>query len=265
MKTIPIYLVDAFASAPFRGNPAAVVLLEEAADPVWMQNIAMEMNQAETAFVTKQAKGYGLRWFTPTVEVDLCGHATLASAHMLWKLHLVSKEQAIDFETRSGWLNCKRQDSYIQMDFPAKPVMACDAPEGLLEALHLPQGKVFSNRVDYLVVVEDESTIRTLKPNLNALAEIKSRGIIVSAKAAVGDYDFISRFFAPASGIPEDPVTGSAHCTLGPYWGKVMDKDRLVGYQASPRGGVVKVELAGERVLLRGQAITVMRGELRGD
>lgn len=265
MKTIPIYLVDAFTSVPFRGNPAGVVVLDSPADPVWMQNVAMEMNQAETAFITRQEKGFGLRWFTPTVEVDLCGHATLASAHMLWKLHTVPKDQTIDFETRSGWLHCKRSDSQIQLDFPAKVVHPCETPEGLLESLHLSTATVFSNKMDYLVVVEDEGQVRQLKPNLSQLAQVECRGVIVSARSSTEGFDFVSRFFAPASGVPEDPVTGSAHCALGPYWAHVLEKDSLVGYQASARGGVVKVQVAGDRVFLRGQAITVLKGELRGE
>lgn len=265
MKTIPIFIVDTFANVLFKGNPAAVVLLEEPADADWMQKVAMEMNQAETAFVTPQEKGFGLRWFTPTVEVDLCGHATLASAHILWKLHKLSKHDHIAFQTRSGWLICTRNEQTIQLDFPALESKPCqDAPD-LLDALHVKNGIILQNKMDYMVVVSDEPTVRELKPNMQALAEIKSRGVIVTAASVNPSIDFVSRFFAPSCGIPEDPVTGSAHCALAPYWAEQLGKNPLVGYQASPRGGYVHVEVKGDRVLLRGQAVTFLKGELRCD
>ncbi len=265
MKTIPIFLVDAFANEPFKGNPAGVVVLDQPADAAWMQKVAMEMNQAETAFIVPQEKGFGLRWFTPTVEVDLCGHATLASAHILWKLHKMTKEQTISFETLSGWLHCTRQEQTIQLDFPAKVVEPCEEPAGLLAALNLSEGAIFSNKMDYLVIVQEESTVRLLKPDFTALFLVKCRGVIVSAASQNSSVDFVSRFFAPGSGIPEDPVTGSAHCALGPYWAQQFGKNTLVGYQASPRGGYVHVEMKDDRVLLRGQAVTFMKGEIRGD
>lgn len=265
MKTIPLFLVDAFAGEPFKGNPAGVVVLETPASTIWMQKVAMEMNQAETAFIVPQEKGFSLRWFTPTVEVDLCGHATLAAAHILWKLHTVPKDQTISFETRSGWLHCTRQEQMIQLDFPAKIVDTCPVPEGLLDALGVVEGKVFSNRMDYLVIVPAEGIVRNLQPNLTALTTVKCRGVIVSAPSDSKSVDFVSRFFAPASGVPEDPVTGSAHCALGPYWAKELGKNPLVGYQASPRGGYVHVEVQGDRVLLRGSAVTFFKGEIRGD
>lgn len=265
MKTIPIFLVDAFANEPFKGNPAGVVVLEQPADAAWMQKVAMEMNQAETAFVVPQEKGYGLRWFTPTVEVDLCGHATMASAHILWKLHKVAKDQTILFETRSGWLHCTRQEQTIQLNFPAQVVEPCGEPAGLLAALGLNEGKTFSNKMDYLVIVPEETTVRLLKPDFAALFHLECRGVIVSATSQNSSVDFVSRFFAPGSGIPEDPVTGSAHCALGPYWAKQLGKHTLVGYQASSRGGYVHVEVKDDRVLLRGQAVTFLKGEMRGD
>lgn len=265
MKTLPLFLIDAFTSVPFKGNPAAVVLLDTPAGVEWMQRVAMEMNQAETAFIVPQEKGFGLRWFTPAVEVDLCGHATLASAHILWKLHKVPKEEPIAFETKSGWLHCTRTEQTIQLDFPAKVVELCEEPLGLLAALRLNDAAVFRNDMDFMVVVPDESMVRELKPNLAALAEVKCRGVIVTAASVNPNLDFVSRFFAPACGIPEDPVTGSAHCALGPYWALQIGKNTLVGYQASPRGGQVHVEVKGDRVLLRGQAVTFLKGEIRGD
>jgi len=265
MKTVTLFVVDAFASEPFTGNPAGVVLLDEPADAAWMQKVAMEMNHAETAFVAPQEKGFGLRWFTPTIEVNLCGHATLAAAHVLWKLHKVAKDAVIDFETKSGWLHCSRIEHQIQLDFPAKVVEPCDEPPGLLAALHLQEGKTFSNKMDYLVIVPDVSTVKRLKPNFIELSRIKCRGVIVSATSTSPGVDFVSRFFAPASGVAEDPVTGSAHCALGPYWAKQLGKNPLVGYQASPRGGHVHVELKDDRVLLRGSAVTFLKGEIRMD
>lgn len=265
MKTIPLFLVDAFADQPFRGNPAGVVLLEAPADAAWMQKVAMEMNQAETAFIVPLENGFNLRWFTPTVEVKLCGHATLASAHILWKVKKVAKDEVIAFDTLSGWLYCHRRDSLIELDFPAKVMEPCDEPAGLLAALHLKEGAFFSNGMDYLVVVQEEATVRVLKPDMGLLAQVPCRGVIVSAASIKSDVDFVSRFFAPASGVPEDPVTGSAHCALGPYWAQVLGRTVLVGYQASPRGGTVQAEVKGDRVLLRGQAITFMKGELRGE
>ncbi|HQR09612.1 MAG TPA: PhzF family phenazine biosynthesis protein [Gemmatales bacterium] len=266
MKTIPIFLVDSFAGEPFKGNPAGVVVLEQPADAAWMQKVAMEMNQAETAFIVPLEKGFGLRWFTPTVEVDLCGHATLASAHILWKLHTVPKDQTISFETRSGWLHCTRQEQLIQLDFPAKVVEPCEEPEGLFAALGLIEGTIYFNKMDYLIVVPEETIVRLLKPNFAELFKLECRGVIVSAQSAANSsVDFVSRFFAPGSGIPEDPVTGSAHCALGPYWAKALGKNPLVGYQASPRGGYVHVEVKDDRVLLRGTAVTFLKGEIRGN
>lgn len=266
MKTIPIFLVDAFTAEPFRGNPAGVVLLEEQAGATWMQQVASEMNQAETAFIVPQDNNeFGLRWFTPTIEVELCGHATLASAHILWRLHKVPKEAPIVFNTLSGQLTCIRVENKIQMNFPAKVVSPCKEPYGLLAALQLLEANIFSNGMDYLVEVKDEATVRSMQPIYAALAEVKCRGVIVTARSSTSGYDFVSRFFAPASGINEDSVTGSAHCALGPFWSQRLDKLSLVGYQASPRGGVVEVDTLSDRVNLRGHAVTFLKGELRGE
>ena len=225
-----------------------------------MQLVAREMNLAETAFLAPQADGYQLRWFTPTVEVDLCGHATLASAHALWEEGHLQRDAQARFYTRSGLLTARRIGDWIEMDFPAKPEEASPAPDGLIEGLGASPKYVGKNVFDYIVELDSEDTLRRLKPNFTLLEKIPVRGVIVTSRAA--DYDFVSRFFAPASGINEDPVTGSAHCCLGPFWGARLNKAEFVAYQASARGGVVRVRLEGDRVLLGGQAVTVLRGEL---
>jgi len=256
----PIIQVDAFTEKPFAGNPAAVCVLPEARDVSWMQAVAREMNLAETAFLVRQADGFQLRWFTPTVEVDLCGHATLASAHALWEEgHLKPGEQA-RFYTRSGLLTAERNGSWIEMDFPAKPEEPASAPEGLVEALGAPPKYIGKNSFDYIVELDSEDTVRSLKPNFAILEKFPVRGVIVTSRGS--GYDFICRFFAPASGINEDPVTGSAYCCLGPFWKKRLNKSEFIAYQASARGGVVRVRLEGDRVKLGGQAVTVLRGAL---
>ena len=252
--------IDSFTDKPFGGNPAAVCLLPEAREAGWMQFVAREMNLSETAFLVRQSDGFQLRWFTPAVEVDLCGHATLASAHELWEQgHLGPREQA-RFYTRSGLLTAERAGNWIEMDFPAKPEERTAAPEGLVEGLGAAPKYVGKNVFDYIVELESEEAVRALRPNFSLLEKIPVRGVIVTSRAA--DYDFVSRFFAPASGINEDPVTGSAHCCLGPFWRSRLNKTEFVAYQASARGGVVRVRLEGDRVRLSGQAVTVFRGEL---
>ncbi len=229
-----------------------------------MERVAAEMNLAETAFLLPRPDGYGLRWFTPTVEVDLCGHATLAAAHVLWEVGRLEPAATARFWTRSGWLSATRSGAWIELDFPAEAAQPSAAPRSLLEALAIASPRfVGRNRFDYLVEVESEAAVRAVQPDFRALAAVEARGVIVTAAAATNDYDFVSRFFAPASGIDEDPVTGSAHCCLGPFWGARLGKNALVGYQASRRGGFVRVRLVGERVFLGGQAITVFRGELQ--
>jgi len=289
VTTQPLYLVDAFASRPFTGNPAAVCPLPRAADPRWMQSVALEMQQAETAFLHPEPGGpdrFALRWFTPLCEVALCGHATLASAHVLWERGDVAPDATIRFATqKSGELRARRHrasgsavDS-IELDFPAEPARESAPPPALIAALRLPTGRaprfVGQNRMDWLVELPEpdgESMLRALAPDLAALAAIQMRGVIVTARAsgstkrdgASSDAapDFLSRFFAPGAGVPEDPVTGSAHCALAPHWCERLGKSALTGYQASARGGTVGVEVAGDRVLLRGHAVTVIRGEL---
>lgn len=263
----PIYQIDAFSQQPFGGNPAAVCVLPAPAAEAWMQHVASEMNLSETAFLVAQDGGFGLRWFTPVAEVDLCGHATLASAHLLWERGLLAPEQEAVFFTRSGRLTARRHDDgLILMDFPAEPPEETTPPVALLDALGHAPLYVGQNRMDLLVLLDAEETLRTLRPDLALFARIDTRGIIVTAPAAdEAGYDFASRFFAPRLGVPEDPVTGSAHCCLGPFWQQRLGKDDLIGYQASARGGRVYVQPAGDRVQLGGHAVTVLRGELLGD
>ena len=258
-----IIQVDAFTDRPFAGNPAAVCILPTAAEPAWMQNVAREMNLAETAFLVPRNGEYDLRWFTPAVEVDLCGHATLASAHVLWEDGLLKTAAQARFHTKSGLLTADRHDSWIELDFPTTIASPAQPPPGLIDALGVKPRFVGRSRFDYLVEVDSESTVRGLEPDLNALARVDARGVIVTSQAdKKSEYDFVSRFFAPQAGVPEDPVTGSAHCALTPYWSAKLGKQELVAYQASARGGVVRVRLNGERVRLGGQAVTVLRGEL---
>jgi PhzF family phenazine biosynthesis protein len=260
---IRIVQVDAFTNQPFAGNPAAVCVLPEAPSESWMRNVAREMNLSETAFLVPQDGGYNLRWFTPAVEVDLCGHATVASAHVLWEDgHLPPGRQA-RFHTRSGLLTADQQGDWIELDFPAKIATAAEAPPELLPALGVKQAQfVGKNAFDYLVEVDSEETLRSLTPDHSTLRKVPVRGIIVTARPASAEFDFVSRFFAPGSGVDEDPVTGSAHTALGPYWAARLGKSEFTAFQASARGGVVRVRLKGDRVMLGGQAVTVMTGAL---
>jgi len=225
-----------------------------------MQNVAREMNLSETAFLSPEKNGYHLRWFTPAVEVDLCGHATLASAHILWETGALALGQTARFHTRSGLLTCKKRGNWIEMDFPARPSESVSPPTGLIEALSVTPLFVGRNVDDYLVVVATETEIYALNPDFSLLNTVSARGVIVSSHSDSPDQDFISRFFAPAAGVNEDPVTGSAHTNLGPYWAAKLGKKEMVGYQASARGGIVRVKMSGEdRVLLSGQAVTVLK------
>jgi len=259
---LKIYQVDAFTDRPFAGNPAGVCVLPKPADETWMQNLAREMNLSETAFLVKQAGGFNLRWFTPSVEVELCGHATLASAHVLWETSLIDQKEHARFHTLSGPLSARKVGDWIELDFPLLPQRPVTPPPGLAEALGVSPVYIGQGRHDYLVEVASEETVRALNPNFGELRNLKVRGVIVTSKAVMPGYDFVSRFFAPGAGIDEDPVTGSAHCCLGPYWRDKLGKDELVAYQASKRGGTVRVRVGTDRVYLRGQAVTVMIGEL---
>lgn len=257
-----LYQVDAFADKPFEGNPAAVCITESPLDEATMQNIAMEMNLSETAFLVRKGEGFHLRWFTPASEVKLCGHATLASAHVLWSEGVVSVDETISFETLSGQLTALSDGDRIVLDFPAKMEEEVSPAEGLIEALGVTAKYVGKNQFDYLVEVGDEETVRQLTPDFTSLAKVPVRGVIVTAKAVEGSqYDFVSRFFAPAVGVNEDPVTGSAHCCLAPYWARELGKDKLLAYQASRRGGEVGLEVYSDRVKLMGKAVTVMKCE----
>lgn len=273
----PIFVVDAFTDRPFAGNPAAVVVLDAeagAGEPAaaWMQAVAAEMNLSETAFPRRRGDGvWGLRWFTPAVEAALCGHATLASAHVLWSEGHHPPAETIRFATLSGELRAlPTEDGTIALDFPAVPVRAGSPPAGfeaVLAVAHRFVGQTSGgndNYLDdnYLVEVEDAGVLRGLRPNLERLAAMPAGGLIVTAASDDPGYDFVSRYFAPAAGIPEDPVTGSAHCTLGPYWREKLGKERFRALQVSARTGVVEVEVAGDRVRLGGRAVTTLRGTL---
>ena len=259
---IPITVVDAFTDKPFSGNPAAVCILEHEPEKHWMQHVAREMNLSETAFLMLRGDAWALRWFTPAVEVDLCGHATLASAHVLWERGVLPTAATASFRTRSGLLTARTSGDWIWLDFPALPCEWTDAPPALRDALGTGTKAVARSRHDLLVELDSEAAVRDLQPDLELLSRLPARGLIVTAVATTPGFDFVSRFFAPQVGVNEDPVTGSAHCALAPYWGERLGKDAMLAYQASARGGVVKVELRGERVGLGGQAVTVLRADL---
>lgn len=259
---IPICQVDAFTDRAFSGNPAAVCILDEAKDDSWMQNVAAEINLSETAFIKREGEGFNLRWFTPTVEVDLCGHATLASAHILWEEGHLKPDQKASFYTRSGLLTAELRGDWMELDFPSEPEEEAVAPPDLVDALGVKPKYVGRNRFDYILEVDSEEAVRNLKPDFPLLTKVETRGVIVTSRTSTREFDFVSRFFAPRVGINEDPVTGSAHCCLGPFWKSRLNKNEFTAYQASARGGVVRVRVAGDRVYLSGQAVTVLRGEL---
>lgn len=257
---LPIYQVDAFTSDVFSGNPAAVCILDEWIDDRLLQSIAAENNLSETAFLVQTDKGFDIRWFTPAAEVALCGHATLASAFV----HFVCRKWSADtirFQTRkSGQLIVTRQDDILEMDFPARPTYTRTPPDGLSEALGVTSGKVFGSAEDLMVVLDDEKTVKEVQPSFEALDKIDCRGIIITALG--NQSDFVSRFFAPSVGVPEDPVTGSAHCVLIPYWAKVLGKKELHAFQVSKRGGELFCRHAGERVRIAGKAALYLEGTI---
>ena len=258
----PLFHVDAFTDRPFAGNPAAVCILPAWKDDRWLQAVAAEMNLSETAFLVQQPGHFDLSWFTPKVEVDLCGHATLASAHVLWQQGFVQHGEEVCFSTRSGILKAIRNGDNIELDFPLKPDQPAQPPPGLLQALGVSAKYVGKNQFDYLVEVESEAILRSMTPDFKRLATVQLRGIIVTSRSADAKYDFVSRFFAPAAGIDEDPVTGSAHCCLGDFWKKRLGKSEFMAYQASERGGVVKVRVTKDRAFLGGRAVIVAKVEL---
>ncbi|MEA3165490.1 MAG: hypothetical protein QOJ26_347 [Thermoplasmata archaeon] len=263
---LPLFHVDAFTTKAFGGNPAAVVLMKSGKWPAdeWLQAVGLEMNLSETAFVKPDGKGaFGLRWFTPTKEVDLCGHATLASAHVLWQEGLLDADDEAHFMTKSGKLTCRRDGDRIALDFPDESAAPCPTPSGLLEALGVKGATVLRNRLDYMLVLADEAAVRALKPLARAPAlQDPIRGFIVTAPSSDPAFDYVCRYFAPAYGIDEDPVTGSIQCALGPYWAKQLGKGELRGHQVSKRGGTFTVRPAGKRVHISGQAVTTAKGEL---
>lgn len=260
---VPILTVDAFTDEPFSGNPAGVCLLSQPEEKEWMQAVAREMNLSETAFLVPRLEGFELRWFTPATEVDLCGHATLASAHVLWETGIAPQGDPIRFQTRSGILAARQAEDRIVLDFPATPAHEAEPPPGLTGALGVvPVWAGRTTSADWLVEVEEEGTVRSLTPDLRRLSTIPARGLIVTSLSDDARFDFVSRFFAPRVGIDEDPVTGSAHCALAPFWSRRLERSSLTGFQASPRGGVVRVRDLGPRIELEGGAVTVLRGEL---
>ncbi|ELS01810.1 phenazine biosynthesis protein PhzF family [Xenococcus sp. PCC 7305] len=259
-----IIQVDAFTNTPFKGNPAAVCVLEKPQSAEWMQLIAREMNLSETAFILKQESGFNLRWFTPTTEVPLCGHATLASAHTLWAEGYLQPEEIANFQTKSGLLKARLQGDWIELDFPANFSEVTTPPPELVTALGANIITTVKNSLGYLVEVESASIVSNLQPNFSLLKSLAMPDVIVTSIGETdSEYDFVSRFFAPGLGIDEDPVTGAAHCCLAPFWHSKLQKNEFTAYQASARGGVVKVKYdGGARVFLQGQAVTVMKGEL---
>jgi PhzF family phenazine biosynthesis protein len=261
----PIYQVDSFTSVPFRGNPAGVCILDALQSDAWLQNVAMEMNLSETAFLLPEGGAWRLRWFTPRVEVDLCGHATLASAHILWESGREPQDTELHFNSRSGLLKANLNEGWIELDFPKATVTPSEPPDFMLSALGVDKALfVGFDGTDFLVEIESDAQLRALAPDMGRLEKTSSRGVIVTARSTDPQYDFISRFFGPQVGIPEDPVTGSAHCALSPYWAAKLGKTTFTAYQASARGGELRPRILGERVIIGGQAVTVIEGLLKG-
>ncbi|MCG7921059.1 MAG: PhzF family phenazine biosynthesis protein [Candidatus Thiodiazotropha lotti] len=257
-----IYIVDAFTHHPFQGNPAAVCLLDQPVDTAWMQSVASEVNLSDTAFLLPMDDGeWNLRWFTPRREVDLCGHATLAAAHILWSELEQTQEQLV-FHSPSGLLKASREPQGIMLDFPIDHLIEQTIDQPLVDALGSRPEMVFKGREDLLAVYDSAQQVRTLNPDQIALSKIACRGVITTAPGDENGVDFISRFFAPALGIPEDPVTGSAHCTLAPYWSNQLGKQTLKAYQASLRGGEIEIRIRDQRVMLIGQTVTIIKGKL---
>jgi PhzF family phenazine biosynthesis protein len=259
-----LYTINAFTNVPFQGNPAAVCLLDGSVSEDWMQKVAREMNLSETAFVERMTDGFSLRWFTPLVEVDLCGHATLAAAFVLWHTRVISAAEQACFHTKSGLLTCVQDGEWIIMDFPLSPLEPAPEDESrLAEALGVPISSAYRTPYDFLVEIASETALRGLQPHMDRVAALSVRGVIVTARPEVaGPFDFISRCFYPACGVAEDPVTGSAHCALGTYWRAKLEKSAFTAYQASPRGGTVRASIHGNRVRLSGQALLMSQVEL---
>lgn len=260
---LDFYQVDSFTDKPYRGNPAAVIVMDGAADEEWMQNVAMEMNLSETSFLYSIGENnYNLRWFTPGVEADLCGHATLAAAHILWEKEFVKKSDSIKFQTKSGELSCKTAKGLIEMDFPEEVPWEISPPQDLLNGIGVKPLFVGKNRMDYFVELVSETAVRELSPDFGLIKKIDTRGVIVTAKSDNPEFDFASRFFAPTCDVNEDPVTGSAHCALAPYWAKKFDKKELKAIQLSKRQGVLNLKVERHRVKISGSAVTVLEGRI---
>ncbi len=257
-----IVQVDAFSEKPFGGNPAAVCVLSSSAEEDWMQKVAREMNLSETAFLYPVENGYNLRWFTPSVEIELCGHATLAAAHVLYEDGHQPPEAQLRFQTQSGELTARKDGSWIEVDFPATPVEEIPVPPGLIETLGVSPRFVGRNEYDHLVELSSDSDVRSIAPSPGQLLDCGVRGLIVTSRDNGGEFDFISRCFYPGWGIDEDPVTGSAHCTLAPYWAEKLNRTEFRAFQASQRGGELRLRLGDGRVRIGGRAVTVLRCEL---
>ena len=258
----PIYIVDAFTDKAFKGNPAAVCFPNEDVDSSWMQSVAAEMNLSETAFLRKSSKGFDLKWFTPEVEVDICGHATLASAHILWESSLLEKSEKAIFYSKSGVLTAEKQNGEIELNFPSMSIKEISGTEKLQEAFGIDFIYTGHTKGYYIFEVESEDRVKKLKPDFSALEKITDCGVIVTSKSSSDEFDFVSRFFAPAYGIDEDPVTGSAHCVSGPYWKKKLNKKNMRAFQTSQRGGTLSIRVEDERVYIAGEAVTVLKGDL---
>jgi PhzF family phenazine biosynthesis protein len=261
---LPIQIVDAFAERPFSGNPAAVCFLPQPAPVQWMQQVAGELNLSETAFLLREGEEFRLRWFTPLAEVPLCGHATLASAHVLWSEGYLPEDQPARFQTLSGLLTAEKRDDQIQLDFPRRLLAPLSNPPltELTAALRARPDGVWQTDEDWIVLLESEQAVREMQPDFGRIRQLAARGLIVTATGGSTGFDFISRFFVPKLGINEDPVTGSAHCSLAPFWAERLGKEQFRACQASQRGGILEVQLIGPRVLLLGRALTTLRGQL---
>jgi PhzF family phenazine biosynthesis protein len=258
-----ITVVDAFTDVAFAGNPAAVCVLDHPTTEAWMQAVAREMRHSETAFCAPlKSGGFELRWFTPGGEVRLCGHATLATAHVLWEEGRLPFRETARFSTKSGEVTAKPLGRQIELDFPARPPSEAEAPTGMLEALDVEAIWIGRDEDDYVLVLEDEAAVRACVPDFRALRAIETRGVMITAPSAEPDVDFVSRFFAPRFGIDEDPATGSAHCCMTPLWASRLGKSVLQARQLSERGASLELELAGDRVKLRGTCVTTLRGTL---
>ncbi|AKP47042.1 MULTISPECIES: PhzF family phenazine biosynthesis protein [Bacillus] len=257
-----IFLINAFTDQPFAGNAAAVCFLPESKDAGWMQKVAKEIHLPTTAFIKHTNGKFSLRWFTPSMEIPLCGHGTLASAYVLWEMGYIKAENPVSFSTKSGVLTATVKNGWIELDFPSAPDHEINAPDRLIQALGVVPKYVGKNQLDYIVEVESDDVVKNLIPDIDSIAQLPIRGVIVTSRSSSGRFDFISRLFSPAQGIVEDAVTGSAHCCLGPYWKRRLNKDEFIAYQASARGGMIKVKMANNRVLLSGKAVTVIKGEL---